>query len=71
MTTSVTVPRLRFKVRLERDEAGYWVVECPSLPGCMTQGKTRAEAFANIREAIQGWLEAANAHPETWAQSSQ
>lgn len=33
-------------------EDGYWVVECPSLPGCISQGRTRPEALANIREAI-------------------
>jgi predicted RNase H-like HicB family nuclease len=43
-------------------EDGYWVAECPSLPGCVSQGKTKAEAIANIREAIQGWIETATAH---------
>jgi predicted RNase H-like HicB family nuclease len=38
-------------------EDGYWVVECPSLPGCISQGKTREEAVANIREAIEGYIE--------------
>jgi predicted RNase H-like HicB family nuclease len=42
---------------LHRGEDGYWVVECPSLPGCVTQGHTKAEALANIREAIEGYLE--------------
>jgi predicted RNase H-like HicB family nuclease len=37
-------------------EDGYWVVECPSLPGCISQGKTKEEALANIREAIEGYL---------------
>ena len=45
-----------------RAEDGYWVAECPSLPGCISQGKTKAEAIANIREAIDGWIEAAKAH---------
>ena len=40
------------QVILYPGEDGYWVVECPSLPGCISQGKTRAEALANIREAI-------------------
>jgi predicted RNase H-like HicB family nuclease len=43
-------------------EDSSWVVECPSLPGCISQGKTKAEAIANIREAIEGWLETAKAH---------
>jgi predicted RNase H-like HicB family nuclease len=45
-------------------EDGNWVVECPSLPGCVSQGKTKAEAIANIREAIEGWLETAAAHDQ-------
>jgi len=43
-------------------EDGYWVVECPSLPGCVSQGKTKAEAISNIREAIAAWIEAAEAN---------
>ncbi len=38
------------------DEDGYWVAECPSLPGCVSQGKTKQEAIANIREAISGYV---------------
>jgi predicted RNase H-like HicB family nuclease len=37
---------------------GYWVAECPSLPGCISQGKTKEEAIANIREAIAGYIDA-------------
>jgi predicted RNase H-like HicB family nuclease len=37
-------------------EDGYWVAECPSLPGCISQGKTREEAIANAREAIQAYI---------------
>ncbi len=37
-------------------EDGYWVAECPSLPGCISQGKTKEEAIANIREAIEGYV---------------
>jgi predicted RNase H-like HicB family nuclease len=39
-------------------EDGYWVAECPSLPGCLSQGKTKAEAMTNIREAIRGYVAA-------------
>lgn len=36
-------------------EDGYWVAECPSLPGCISQGRTREEALVNIKEAIKGY----------------
>ena len=36
-------------------EDGYWVVECPSLPGCISQGKNRAEALENIKDAIEAY----------------
>ena len=39
-------------------EDGYWVAECPSLPGCVSQGRTKEEAVANIREAIQVYIAA-------------
>ena len=38
------------------DEGGFWA-EAPALPGCVSQGETRDEALANIREAVEGWLE--------------
>ena len=38
-------------------EDGYWVAECPSLPGCLSQGETREEAIRNIREAIELYIE--------------
>ena len=39
-------------------EDGWWVAECPSLPGCISQGKTKEEAIENIKEAIQGYITA-------------
>lgn len=45
-------------------EDGYWVVEVPSLPGCISQGKTREEAFENIKEAMELWIEDAQEHGE-------
>jgi predicted RNase H-like HicB family nuclease len=48
---------MKFLVTLDRDEDGIWVVECPSIPGCVSQGKTKGEALANIREAITLCLE--------------
>lgn len=37
-------------------EDGFWVAECPSLPGCISQGKSREDAIKNIREAIEGYI---------------
>ena len=48
---------MTFKIVLEPGEDGWVVAECPSLPGCVSQGRTEAEAIDNIREAIQLWLE--------------
>ena len=45
------------KVIIYPGEDGYWVAECPSLPPCISQGKTKAEAVANIKEAIQLYIE--------------
>lgn len=44
------------QVFLHPGETGYWVAECPSLPGCISQGKTREEAIQNVREAIEGYI---------------
>ena len=48
---------MKLHVMIEQDEAGYYVAEVPALPGCLSQGKTREEAIANITEAIEGWLD--------------
>lgn len=48
---------MQFPVTLYQDEDGWYVVECPVIPGCMSQGKTEQEALHNIREAIQLCLE--------------
>ena len=44
------------QVVIYRGEDGFWVSECPSLPGCISQGKTREDAILNIKEAIQGYV---------------
>lgn len=46
-----------FNVTLERDEDGVWIVECPSIPGCVSQGDTKDEAIENIKDAIKLCLE--------------
>jgi predicted RNase H-like HicB family nuclease len=44
------------EVILFHGEDGYWVAECPSLPGCVSQGKTKDDAIINIKEAIEGYI---------------
>ena len=48
---------MRFVVTIDRDEDGIWVVECPAIPGCVSQGATKEEALANILDAIKACLE--------------
>ncbi|MCY3691937.1 MAG: type II toxin-antitoxin system HicB family antitoxin [Chloroflexi bacterium] len=43
---------MKLMITIDRDEDGVWIVECPSIPGCVSQGDTKDEAIANIREAI-------------------
>jgi predicted RNase H-like HicB family nuclease len=54
----------RYIVTLEPGEDGWVVAEVPSLPGCISQGRTREEALANIREAMEGYLEVLAEHGE-------
>jgi predicted RNase H-like HicB family nuclease len=42
-----------FNVTVDRDEDGVWIVECPSIPGCVSQGKTKEEALENVKDAIK------------------
>jgi len=46
------------QVLVYQGEDGWWVVECPSLPGCVSQGKTKEEALSNMKEAMQGYIKA-------------
>ena len=60
-----------YRVLIEQDEDGVFVAECPSLPGCISQGTTRDEAVANMKDAIGGYLESLRRHnepipPSTW-----
>lgn len=48
---------MKLHVIVEQDEAGYYVAEVPSMPGCFSQGNTKEEAIANAKEAIELWLE--------------
>jgi len=60
---------MKLIVTLERNETGVIVAECPAIPGCISQDRTEEEALANIREAIQGCIQAraANGMPLTVA----
>ncbi len=44
---------MKLKIVLEKDEDNWYIATCPSLPGCISQGKTQQEAIENIKEAIQ------------------
>ena len=48
---------MKLSVTIDRDKDGVWVVECPSIPGCVSQGKTKEQAVKNIEEAIALCLE--------------
>ena len=48
---------MKFNVTLDRDEDGVWIVECPAIPGCVSQGENREAALENIKEAIALCLE--------------
>jgi antitoxin HicB len=53
-----------YGIVVEQDEDGQFVAECPSLPGCISQGQTRDEAIANIKDAITGYLASLKKHGE-------
>ncbi|MBC7358415.1 MAG: type II toxin-antitoxin system HicB family antitoxin [Desulfacinum sp.] len=55
---------MKYRVIIERDEDGMFVAEVPALPGCISQGETRAEALRNIQEAIEVYIESLKAHNE-------
>lgn len=53
---------MKYRIFLEQDEDGMYVAECPSLPGCVSQGQTRKEALENIQDAMKGYLESLKKH---------
>lgn len=55
---------MKYRVHIAQDEDGMFVAEVPALPGCVSQGKTRAEVLANIKEAIEAYLASLRAHDE-------
>jgi predicted RNase H-like HicB family nuclease len=55
---------MRYRILIEQDEDGMFVAECPALPGCISQGKTRQDAVKNIRDAINAYLHSLKKHRE-------
>ena len=55
---------MKFRTIITQDQDGMFVAECPNLPGCISQGKTRAQALENIKDAIKGYLKSLNKHNE-------
>lgn len=55
---------MEYKIVLTRDSEGWFVAECLNLPGCISQGKNKKEALANITDAIKGYLASVKKHPE-------
>lgn len=55
---------MRYRILVEQDETGWFVADCPSLPGCVSQGKTREEAIENIQDAIAGYIASLEKHGE-------
>ena len=55
---------MKYRVLIEQDEDGAFVAICPSLPGCISQGNTRKEALANIKDAIDGYIASLKKHGE-------
>ena len=62
---------MKYRVLVQPDEDGCLVAEVPSLPGCISQGKSRDEALENIREAISLYLESLQAHGDAVARPIQ
>lgn len=55
---------MRYRAIIYKDEGGTFIAECPSLPGCVSQGKTRQEALKNIKDAIKGYVASLKKHHE-------
>ncbi len=55
---------MKYRITLQKDEDGVYVAKCQSLPGCISQGKSRNEALDNIKDAIEGYLQSLKKHSE-------
>ena len=54
----------KYRIVIEQDEDGIFIIKCPALPGCSSQGKTRTDAIKNIKDAIEGYIESLKKHNE-------
>jgi predicted RNase H-like HicB family nuclease len=75
MDPATRVLTMKYRVLIEQDEDGAFVAHVPAPPGCVSQGSSRNEVLANIREAIEGYLESLREHDEpiprrSWKRSS-
>jgi len=55
---------MKFRIIVQQDEDGVFIAECPSLPGCISQGQSRSEAIRSIQDAIVGYIESLKKHNE-------
>jgi len=55
---------VKYRIIIRKDEDGIFIAECPSLPGCVSQGKTRMEAIRNIKDAVKGYIASLKKHNE-------
>jgi len=55
---------MKYRVSIERDEDGVFIAKVPALPGCISQGKTRKQALANIKDAMEGYIASLKKHDE-------
>jgi predicted RNase H-like HicB family nuclease len=62
--TSSKEGKMKYRVIIEQDEDGVFVAEVPALPGCISQGETRAKVLMHIQEAIEAYLVSLKAHDE-------
>lgn len=60
---------MKYAIHMEQDKDGMFVANCPTLPSCVSQGQTRTEATANIREAIEGYVKSLVKHGDSIPQA--
>ena len=58
------VNKIKYRIVVEQDEDGKYFAECPTLPGCISEGETRQEAITNVKDAIEGYISSLKKHNE-------